>query len=84
MGQGRVEPTWGELDQIRCPALLITGAQDHKYTALARRMARLLPRARHVEIEQVGHCAHLEAIEPVSSVIREWLSSLPNLHHSEG
>lgn len=64
MGQGAVEPTWSTLSTIQAPTLLLSGALDPTYTALAERCATLLPRARHVNVAGAGHCTHLEALAP--------------------
>lgn len=46
---------------MRAPALLVTGAQDPKYTELARHMALEILDARHVVVPGAGHTVHLEA-----------------------
>lgn len=60
LGQG-VQPYLGSrLGDVRCATLLLTGALDAKYTALAARMAAEFPRARHVAVPGAGHNVHLE------------------------
>ena len=75
-GQGAVEPVWDELGNITVPTLLITGANDAKYCALARRMMERLPMAQHREIENAGHCAHLENLRGTANAIAEFLGPL--------
>lgn len=49
------------LEEIRVPALVITGSQDPVYPpAMARDMARRIPGARLVELEGAGHLSNLE------------------------
>ena len=52
---GAQEPLWERLAGIRIPVLWITGADDPKFTALARRAAGIMPDARHRVIDGAGH-----------------------------
>jgi 2-succinyl-6-hydroxy-2,4-cyclohexadiene-1-carboxylate synthase len=61
MGTGVMPPMWARLDALRCPVHLITGALDARYSAIATRMASLLPQVRRSEITEAGHTPHLEA-----------------------
>ena len=63
LGQG-AQPWLGDrLAALRCPALLLTGALDRKYTSLAESMAARLPHARRVVVPDAGHNVHLEQPE---------------------
>jgi 2-succinyl-6-hydroxy-2,4-cyclohexadiene-1-carboxylate synthase len=73
MGTGAMPSMWGRLDQVRCPALLVTGALDAKFCDIARQMAAGMADARHVIIAGVGHTAHLEAPEAVGRAVRAFL-----------
>jgi 2-succinyl-6-hydroxy-2,4-cyclohexadiene-1-carboxylate synthase len=59
-GQGAQEKLEPLLHRVSCPVLLLTGALDPKYAALAERMTRSLPRAERVTIAAAGHNVHLE------------------------
>lgn len=60
LGQG-VQPYLGaRLGAVRCPALVVTGALDAKYTDLAARMAAEFPRGRHIAVPGAGHNVHVE------------------------
>lgn len=61
MGTGAMPPLWDALAEVRCPTLLVAGAQDPKFLAIAQRMAERLPRAEVWPVPGAGHCAHLEA-----------------------
>lgn len=61
LGTGSQRSFWGRLEEIRTPLLLLTGREDGKYEALARRMLKRLPDARHVTVAGAGHTVHLEA-----------------------
>ncbi|WP_054969221.1 2-succinyl-6-hydroxy-2,4-cyclohexadiene-1-carboxylate synthase [Alicyclobacillus ferrooxydans] len=60
MGTGAQAPVWRELPEMRLPTLLITGQDDPKFQALARRMLSLLPSGEHQEVPDAGHDVHLE------------------------
>lgn len=60
MSPGRTLPLWDRLNEIACPVLLITGAEDEVYSELAQGLVEVFAEASHVSIEGVGHAAHLE------------------------
>jgi 2-succinyl-6-hydroxy-2,4-cyclohexadiene-1-carboxylate synthase len=61
LGQGAQEPLWERLEELEIPVTVVAGALDHKYVAIARRMADAIgPRARLRVIDDAGHAAHLE------------------------
>jgi 2-succinyl-6-hydroxy-2,4-cyclohexadiene-1-carboxylate synthase len=60
LGQGMQEFLGPRLGSIRCPALLLAGALDPEYTALAQRMAAAIPDAEVVLVPDAGHNIHLE------------------------
>lgn len=71
MGTGTQEPLWQRLAEVRARVLLVAGAADVKYAALARAMAASLPDARLALVAGAGHAVHLEqpdlwldAVEP--------------------
>ena len=61
LGVGTQPSFWGRLREVRAPALLVTGAEDSKYSELARRMVLQIPGARHAVVPDSGHTVHLEA-----------------------
>lgn len=72
IGTGAVAPVHSRLPQITVPCLLITGAQDSKFTAAATQMTAALPHAQHVTINQAGHAPHWENPQATESAIRLW------------
>lgn len=60
MGAGRPAPLWDQLPALGMPALLLAGALDEKYCALARAMASAMPRAQLAIVPGAGHAIHLE------------------------
>lgn len=73
IGTGALCPLHNRLAAIRIPCLLLTGAQDKKFTALAHELAHALPAAQHVTIAQAGHAPHWEAPQATVDAIRHWL-----------
>jgi pimeloyl-ACP methyl ester carboxylesterase len=70
--QGRPDST-GDLPNITCPVLLITGQQDIICpVALHQEMAGMIPRARLEIVEHCGHLSTLEQPEAVNRHIRHW------------
>ncbi len=74
-GTGTQEPLWNRLADIECPVLLIVGAADSKFRAIADRMAELLPHATVAAIDGAGHSAHLEQPEATADALVDWLNS---------
>lgn len=70
LGPGQLEPLWEALPGFSQPALLVAGAEDPRYAALAQRMAAAWPGARVTQIPGAGHCAHLEAPEAFGALLR--------------
>lgn len=60
MGAGAQPALHGELGGVRVPALLLAGAEDAKYAAIAAEMAAAMPSARARLVPGAGHAAHLE------------------------
>lgn len=60
MGQGTQEYVLPALGGLRIPVLLISGAEDEKFTDLAKHMGAVLPHARHVTLTDCGHAPHRE------------------------
>jgi 2-succinyl-6-hydroxy-2,4-cyclohexadiene-1-carboxylate synthase len=60
LGTGSQPSYWNRLNTLTMPTLLITGAYDAKYCDIARRIATLIPDARHEIVPNVGHTIHLE------------------------
>ena len=75
-GQGAVEPVWDRLGSIRQPTLLVTGAADPVYGAIADRMVPRMSRATHRIIAAAGHCAHLEAMDATAAAIDAFVGAV--------
>jgi 2-succinyl-6-hydroxy-2,4-cyclohexadiene-1-carboxylate synthase len=75
-GAGRGPSLWGELAELRVPALAVAGALDEKFVEVSRRMADLNPRLRTVIVPGAGHNVHLEAPEAYLSLLQDFLEIL--------
>lgn len=73
-GQGRCQDLWPELPRLTLPTLLLCGAEDAKYTAIAERMHRLLGNCKNLQIEGVGHMPHLEAPSICAALVKQFLT----------
>jgi 2-succinyl-6-hydroxy-2,4-cyclohexadiene-1-carboxylate synthase len=62
-GAGASEPVWDRLPSLDRPTLIIAGALDEKYTAIAGAMATSIPRSRAAIVPDAGHAVHLERPE---------------------
>ncbi len=64
------------LPSIACPTLLLVGRQDRVTPLeLHEEMARLIPNAALVPIEDSGHYSMLEQPQAVTAVMRYWLTN---------
>lgn len=73
MGQGAQPSFWERLGELAVPVLLVAGAEDEKYVAIARAMAERIPEARVEIIPGAGHAVHLEARDEVVRAILDHL-----------
>jgi 2-succinyl-6-hydroxy-2,4-cyclohexadiene-1-carboxylate synthase len=73
MSVGRQPSLWEILPTITTPTLLITGALDPKFCAIAAQMATLMPHARHAIVPEAGHAVHLEQPTAVAKLVRAFL-----------
>ena len=72
-GAGQEPPVLGRLGELRIPTLLIAGALDQKYVALARKMSDALPCARMQIVPDAGHATHLEQPEAFGRAVGDFL-----------
>jgi 2-succinyl-6-hydroxy-2,4-cyclohexadiene-1-carboxylate synthase len=70
LGTGAQPSCWDGLRELRVPVRLIAGAQDEKFSAIARRMRVLLPDAELTVIPDCGHAPHLERPQAFVEALR--------------
>jgi 2-succinyl-6-hydroxy-2,4-cyclohexadiene-1-carboxylate synthase len=74
LGTGAQEPLWDRLAGLRPPTLLLAGALDAKFTAVAGQMAAAIgPTAQVALVPGAGHAAHLERPAEVAALIEAFL-----------
>ncbi len=83
MGQGAQPPLADRLPSVSAPTLLIAGARDAAYCAVAREMHGQIPNARLAIVENAGHTVHLEQPEAFQRAVLEFLGGLRG-HESPG
>jgi len=77
MGAGAQESLWPRLGEVRARVLLLAGALDVKYGAIARAMAASLPGARVATVPGAGHAAHLEQPDAWLDAVEPFLDGEP-------
>jgi len=73
MGTGMQPSLWDQLQQLSMPVLLITGALDTKFRAIAAQMVAQMPHAQHIVIPDAGHAPHLEQNSVFQSALAAFL-----------
>ncbi|MCE2512465.1 MAG: alpha/beta fold hydrolase [Acidimicrobiia bacterium] len=73
-GTGAMEPLHERLVDCDAPTLLVVGARDSKFCAVADQLAAALPRAALAHIDGAGHAAHVEQPEATAAAIAEFIA----------
>lgn len=77
-GTGSQAPLWDRLTSLAMPVLVVAGALDTKFSAIAERMAAAIgSRATLAILPEAGHAAHLEKPAELLAVLRPWLARVP-------
>lgn len=76
-GTGTQTPLWDRLAEIRCPALVLAGERDIKFTELGARLVEGLPHGELVVIPGAGHSVHLEQPDATATAIVSWIRTHP-------
>lgn len=72
-GQGAQPSVWDRLGDFDRPVLVITGANDAKYTSIGGHLAAELPDAAHVTIADAGHNPLLDQPEATADALSAFL-----------
>ncbi len=84
LGPGAQPPLFDALPRVAVPVLLVAGALDRKFVALAHDLAGRLPQAEICEIAGAGHAAHLEQpeafVHAVQDFLRRTTAPAPSVH----
>lgn len=73
MGAGAQPSLWESLSSLTLPTLLIAGAQDQKFVAIAQQMTMRIPCVRLELLPAAGHTVHLERPEQYHALLHNWL-----------
>lgn len=74
-GTGSQDPSWHRLSSLTMPVLVVAGARDEKFTALAHRLgAEIGANATVAILPDAGHAAHLEQPDRFLATLRPWLA----------
>ena len=76
MGSGAMPALTERLGEIDRPVLLVVGAEDSKFSAVADAMLPAFPQAELIEIAEAGHAAHLEQPQVFQAVCQDFLRSV--------
>lgn len=77
-GTGTQAPSWDRLGALTMPVLVVAGADDAKFTALAHRLAEAIgTNATLVVVPGAGHTTHLEAPDAFLAAVQPWLDARP-------
>ncbi len=74
MGTGVQPSLWGDLNSISNPTLLIVGASDDKFNAIAEQMVQRNERFQISAMAGAGHNIHVERPGQYVTVLREFMS----------
>ena len=73
-GTGAMAPLHERLADCDTPTLLVVGAHDSKFCAIAEQLAAGLPRAALARIDGAGHAAHVEQPAATAAAITEFIT----------
>lgn len=74
VGTGVQPALYERLPELALRVLLITGALDRKFCAIAAEMARLLPNGEQVVVSGAGHTVHLEQPQQFVRIVQAFLA----------
>ena len=75
-GTGAMEPLDDRLAGCDTPTLLVAGAHDSKFCAIADQLAAQLPRSGVIRIDGAGHAAHLEQPDATAAAIADFIAGV--------
>lgn len=84
MGTGAQPAIHDQLSDITAPTLLLAGALDAKFAALAGEMAAAMPNARALRVPDAGHAPHIEKPAYCARTITAFLEEGATRERSDG
>ncbi|MXV99572.1 MAG: 2-succinyl-6-hydroxy-2,4-cyclohexadiene-1-carboxylate synthase [Acidimicrobiaceae bacterium] len=83
-GSGAMAPLHERLADCDTPTLLVVGAHDSKFCAIAEQLAAALPRAGVTRIDGAGHAAHVEQPDAAAAVVAAFIAGVEAGRAGEG
>jgi 2-succinyl-6-hydroxy-2,4-cyclohexadiene-1-carboxylate synthase len=80
MGTGAQESLWPRLGEITAPTMLVVGALDDKFSAIAHRMAAAMLDAHVASLIGCGHACHLEAPDAFVGAVDSFVNEPATQH----
>ena len=74
IGAGAQPPLHARLPRVQLPVLLVAGAEDARFAAVARDLAQRLPTRALAVVAGAGHAAHLENPQAFAAVARDFFA----------
>ena len=74
-GTGAAPALWERLGELSMPVLVIAGALDAKFVALAEQLAASISNATLAVIPDAGHAVHLERPADVVAAVSSWMEA---------
>lgn len=74
--QGKTPNYWKQINKISFPLLLITGANDKKFTKINCEIKKLVPTSQHITVKNTGHNVHLEKPQVFANFVNKFLKQI--------
>ena len=74
-GQGAQASLWSRLGDLTMPVLVVAGARDEKYGALAERLRAAIPHAELEIVADAGHAVPFERPTAFADLVHGWLDA---------
>jgi 2-succinyl-6-hydroxy-2,4-cyclohexadiene-1-carboxylate synthase len=72
-GTGTQDSLWSRLTELSMPVLIVAGALDAKFVAIAHQMNELIPNSELAIVADAGHVVHLARPDPFVTTLGDWL-----------
>ncbi len=83
-GTGSMTPLHDRLEDCDVPVLVLAGARDGKFCAIAEELATALPDCAAVRVPRAGHAAHLEQPDAAAAAIARFIANIAGTESTSG
>jgi pimeloyl-ACP methyl ester carboxylesterase len=70
------KPRWDEMEQIKCPTLIIKGSDNGFQREYGEKMSKLIKNCQLIEIPNAGHVVHDDQPKLFRTAVENFLSEL--------